>query len=224
MSTVGIRSFVADDREPVRDISYRTGFMGEPAESFWSHKESWADLWTSYYTDHEPQSLFVATIDDSVVGYLAGCMDTAAMTPSTDEIMKAVIRKYWLLFRPGTAGFLYRGMLDTIRDREQARGEFIDPRWPAHLHIDLLPVARGSGLGTALMERWLNKLKEADSPGCHLLTLLENGRALSFFEKMGFRRHGDPTLVAGMRGKGGERLHQQIMVWNPRSDRLASGA
>ena len=120
MSAVGVRSFVTEDREAVRDISYRTGFMGESAQSFWSHKECWADLWTSYYTDGEPQSLFVATMDDTVVGYLAGCMDTAVVTPSTDEIMQAVIRKHWLIFRPGTAGFLYRGMLDTIRDRERA--------------------------------------------------------------------------------------------------------
>jgi hypothetical protein len=77
----------------------------ESAESFWRHKESWADLWTSNYTDQEPESLYGATMDDSVVGYLAGCMDTAAMTPSTDETMKAVIRKHWLLFRRGTAGF-----------------------------------------------------------------------------------------------------------------------
>jgi GNAT superfamily N-acetyltransferase len=215
MSTVGVRSYLADDREAVRDIAYRTGFMGQSAQSFWGHKESWADLWTSYYTDHEPESLYVAIMDDSVVGYLAGCMNTAAMTPSSDETMKAVIRKYWLIFRPGTAGFLYRGMLDAIRDRERASGEFIDPRWPAHLHIDLLPLARGTGLGAALMERWLDRLKEFDSPGCHLLTLIENRRALSFFEKMGFRRHGDPTLVSAMRGKGAERLHQQIMVWNP---------
>lgn len=71
MSPVGVRRFVAVDREAVRDISYRTGFMGESAESFWRHKESWADLWTSYYTDQEPESLYVATMDDSVVGYLA---------------------------------------------------------------------------------------------------------------------------------------------------------
>ena len=216
MSAAGVRSFIAGDREAVRDICYRTGLMGEPDDGFWRHKESWADLWTSYYTDREPESLYVATMDDSVVGYLTGCMDTAAMTPSTDEIMRAVIRKHWLLFRPGTAGFLYRGMLDSMRDREPASGDFIDPRWPAHLHINLLPAARGRGLGAALMERWLNKLKEADSPGCHLGTLVENTRALSFFERMGFRRHGDPALVPGMRGKGGERLHQQIMVWSPR--------
>jgi hypothetical protein len=48
MSVVGVRSFVPGDRETVRDISYRTGFMGESVESFWRHKESWADLWTSY--------------------------------------------------------------------------------------------------------------------------------------------------------------------------------
>jgi len=178
---------VAVDREAVRDISYRTGFMGESAESFWRHKESWADLWTSYYTDQEPESLYVTTMDDSVVGYLAGCMDTAAMTPSTDETMKAVIRKRWLLFRRGTAGF------------QAASGEFIDPRWPAHLHIDLLPVARGSGLGAALMERWLDQLKESSSPGCHLLTLLENRRALSFFENMGFRRPSSGVSSASSR-------------------------
>jgi hypothetical protein len=44
MTTIGVRSYVAEDREAVRDISYHTGFMGESAESFWSHKESWADL------------------------------------------------------------------------------------------------------------------------------------------------------------------------------------
>ena len=69
-------------------------------------------------------------------------MNTAAMTPSTDERMQSVIKKHWLLFRPGTAGLLYRGMLDTIRDRRRASGDFIDQRWPAHLHIDLLPAAR----------------------------------------------------------------------------------
>jgi hypothetical protein len=109
MSVVGVRSFRPADRAAIRDISYRTGLMGESAERFWRHKESWADLWTSYYTDHEPESLHVATVDDAVVGYLAGCRDTATMHPNTQELTRTVIRRHWLLFRPGTAGFLYRG-------------------------------------------------------------------------------------------------------------------
>jgi GNAT superfamily N-acetyltransferase len=215
MSVVSVRSFRPADRAAVRDISYHTGYMDESVESFWRHKGSWADLWTSYYTDQEPESLHVATMDAGVVGYLAGCRNTAAMHPNTQELTKTVVRRHWLLFRPGTAGFLYRGLLDSVRDRERATGDFIDPRWPAHLHIDLLPAARGTGLGAALMERWLHQLREAGSPGCHLLTLVENARALKFFGKSGFRNHGNPTLVGGMRGKQGERLHQQVMVWNP---------
>lgn len=80
--------------------------------------------------------------------------------------------------------------------------------------MNLLPVARGYGLGRALMERWLEQLKQSGSPGCHLSTLVENTAAVSFFEKMGFKKRGEPSLVPGMRGIGDERLHQQIMVWS----------
>lgn len=211
----GVRGYEPGDREAVRDICYRTGFMGKSAASFWRHEESFCDVWTSYYTDREPGSLYVATIDDSVVGYLTGCVDTA-VAPSTAETLASAVLRYWLLFRPGTAGLLYRGLLDTVRDRMRASGDFRDPRWPAHLHVNLLPAARGSGLGVALMERWLDRLGDIDSPGCHLGTLAENAPAHAFFEKLGFRKHGEPTPVPGVRSERGARLHQQMMVWNPR--------
>ena len=212
MSRVDIRAYLSADRDAVRDISFRAGFMGESAASFWPHAESWADVWTSYYTDREPESLSVATIDDTVVGYLAGCIDTAAMSPTADERLVAAIRKDRLLFRRGTAGFLIRAIVDGLRDRDSAKGDFIDPRWPAHLHIDLLPEARGIGLGAALMERWLHQLRQLGSPGCHLATIAENARAVSFFERSGFHSHGRFARVPGMRGSDGGRLHQQIMV------------
>lgn len=215
MSAIGVRGYLPADRPIVRDISYATGLMGESAESFWRHRESWADVWTSYYTDREPESVHIGTIDDAIVGYLVGCLNTASMHPSTDELINEAIRRHWLIFRRGTAGFLYRAMLDTLLDRKSVSGDFIDPRWPAHLHIDLLPSARGTGLGAALMERWLRQLAERGSPGCHLATLIENPRAHSFFERSGFRDRGEPTRVPGLRGARGERLHQQIMVWNP---------
>ena len=82
MSRVDVRAYLPADRDAVRDISFRTGFMGESAARFWQHADSWADVWTSYYTDREPESLSVAMIDETVVGYLAGCLDTAAMSPT----------------------------------------------------------------------------------------------------------------------------------------------
>jgi ribosomal protein S18 acetylase RimI-like enzyme len=214
----GTRAYETNDRADVRMISFRTGFMGDSAASFWRHEESWADVWTSYYTDREPGSLSVATLDGRVVGYLAGCRNTAAMSPTTDELISAAIRKHRLIARRGTAGFLFRAILDSLRDRGRANGDFIDERWPAHFHIDLLPEARGKGLGAALVARWLDQLQADGSRGCHLATLVENERACRFFRTFGFRNHGEPTLVAGMRDAAGQRLHQQIMVRDARTE------
>ena len=69
-------------------------------------------------------------------------------------------------------------------------------------------------VGSALMERWLQQLQRP----VHRVAICSRWsrtRARKFFEKSGFGNHGNPTLVGGMRGKRGERLHQQIMVWNP---------
>jgi ribosomal protein S18 acetylase RimI-like enzyme len=209
---MGVRKYVEGDREAIQDICYLTGYMGDSAEHFWRHKRSFVEVWTSYYINQEPESIYVATKDELVVGYLTGCVDTS-LTPRPDDIYSKIM-KHGLLFRPGTAGFFWRGILDSLKDKQVAIAEFLDERWPSHLHINLLPVARGSGLGRALMERWLDQLRDAGSPGCHLSTLVENTGAVSFFERMGFKRYGEPSLVPGMRGPGGERVHQQIMVWS----------
>jgi hypothetical protein len=64
------------------------------------------------------------------------------------------------------------------------------------------------------MGRWLDRLRAAGAPGCHLQTLVENTRAVLFFERMGFVPHGPTPLVPGIRHQG-RRLHQQTMVWSP---------
>jgi ribosomal protein S18 acetylase RimI-like enzyme len=156
--------------------------------------------------------VYVAIKDHRIVGYLTGCLNTALAAKSDDMIL-AAIKKYGLLFRAGTAGFLWRAIFDGMKDKQVAAGELMDERWPSHLHMNLLRAARGTGLGAALMESWLGQLKQSGSVGCHLGTLVENTRAVSFFEKMGFKAHGEPSLVSGMRGLKGERLHQQFMVW-----------
>ena len=43
-------------------------------------------------------------------------------------------------------------------------------------------------------------------------TLFENTRAIGFFERMGFERHGAPILAPGMRTPSGGRHHLQLMV------------
>jgi hypothetical protein len=65
------------------------------------------------------------------------------------------------MLRGKPAAFLARGIFDVaisaIR-RVPTAADFEDPRWPAHLHINVIPQVRGAGVGTALM------LPEAASP------------------------------------------------------------
>ncbi len=210
-AAVVVRPYEPRDRAAVRGICPRTGFMGEPADWYWRHAESFADIWTGYYTDREPQSCLVAVRDDAIVGYLAGCVDTRTAPPPSAALARATVR-HGLFFRPGTAGFLWRGIADAIRDRATPREAVDDPRWPSHLHINLAPAGRGAGAGSALMAAWMARLAEVGSPGCHLGTLLENRRAIAFFERQGFSAHGPPELAPAMRTRAGERMHVLFMV------------
>jgi ribosomal protein S18 acetylase RimI-like enzyme len=206
-----IRQYQPTDRPAVREICCRTGYIGEPADWYWRNSESFADIWTSYYTDREPESVFVAERSGRVVGYLLGCVDTARAPGPEAAVMRQLLRR-GLLFRPGTAGFFRHVIGDLLRNTAAPAGELRDARWPAHLHIDLLPEGRGLGAGAALMHVWFERLTALGVPGCHLVTMAENVNAIAFFERMGFRRFGPPALVPGMRTPEGKRMHQQVMV------------
>ena len=215
-SAVTIRSFEPRDRDAVRAICVATGFMGEPATWMWRDAPSFADTFSGYYTDREPASARVAELDGEVVGYLLGCRDTRRATSPAAVIGRHVIRR-GIAVRPGTAGILWRSVGDVAVDLTRRRVRlhdltFDDPRWPAHLHINLLPAARGHGVGARLVRGWLDQLRSDGVPGCHLQTMVENEGAVAFFEAMGFRRHGEPVPAPGERTRSGARTHLQRMV------------
>ena len=207
------------DRAALRAIVHATGYMGEPADWYWRDAESFAEIWSGWYTDHEPESCFVAVEGERVVGYLLGCADTAR-APNTRDVIVRQVRKRHLLFRPGTAGFLWRSLWDSLRDRDLPSGDLHDARWPAHLHINLLPEARGKGAGRQLVDAWFERLRRLGVAGCHLGTMAENTNGIAFFERVGFARHGPPQLVPGMRLREGGRMHVQWMTQGGRSGRL----
>jgi ribosomal protein S18 acetylase RimI-like enzyme len=206
-----IRPYGRADREAVRSICCETGYLGEPIDWFWRDRESFADLITRYYTEREPESSFVATCDGRVVGYLTGCVESERARGAAVRELRRMIRRGALL-RPGPGAFLLRAVLDTLRDRGAPDEALADARYPAHLHIDFLPEARGRGLGRRVLERWLARLRELDCPGVHLGAFAENRAGIAFFEACGFTRHGEPRRVPGFRTRAGARMHSQWMV------------
>lgn len=210
-----MRGYASDDRDAVRRICWETGYMGDPVGWQWADRDSFADLFTGWYTDHEPGSARVAELDGRVVGYLLGCRDSRRVRSPGGGTVALHLLARGLLVRPGTAPVLWRSLGDVARGA--VRGEdlpsaFVDDRWPAHLHIDLLPEARSQGVGEALVTAWLDDLAADDVAGCHLETWAENDGAIAFFRHMGFAPRGRPTPMPGLRSPEGHRHHSQLMV------------
>lgn len=210
-----IRPYEARDRSAVRRICFETGYMGE-REWQWRDPESYADLFTSYYTDAEPESALVVERDGNVEGYLLGCLDSKRAWNEA----KIFSRLFWrrgIAVRPSTARWVWRALFDSVRDSGgvgRTQADLVrDPRWPAHLHIDLLPSVRGQGLGGTLLRTWQERLRAAGVPGCHLQTLFENDRAVAAFRSVGFETLGDAVLAPGLRTRTGGRHHVQLLVW-----------
>jgi ribosomal protein S18 acetylase RimI-like enzyme len=209
-----IRPYEARDRSAVRMVCYETGFMGDPVAWMWRDQESFSDIFTGYWTDREPESARVADLNGSVVGYLLGCTDSRNVWNAGKLFTHHAFAR-GCIARPGTAGVFLRMMTDGMSDAIHHRlppVTYYDARWPAHLHIDLLPVCQGRHVGTRLVEGWFETLKAEGIPGCHLQTMAQNTRAIAFFEKIGFAKRGEPEGAPGFRTKSGDRLSVQLMV------------
>jgi ribosomal protein S18 acetylase RimI-like enzyme len=211
-----VRAYEPRDRAAVRAVCYRTGYLGEPIDWQWRDQPSFADVFCGYDTDAEPESAFVLEVDGTVAGYLLGCVDSRRAWSPGAVLGRHIVRR-GLLWRPRTAGVIWHrigdAMLDVAARRVDPRDlEFRDPRWPAHLRIDLLPYARGRGAGRQLVTAWFDRLRSLGVGGCHLQTTGENTSAVAFFEALGFRRRGPVPVVPGLPTRAGERLHLQAMV------------
>ncbi|NDF15858.1 N-acetyltransferase [bacterium] len=72
-------------------------------------------------------------------------------------------------------------------------------RFPAHLHINLSATARGSGIGSLLVESFAKRLMQWSIPGIHIVTAAGERNA-GFYQKNRFREiqrsaRGTPTLL-----------------------------
>lgn len=215
-SPYSVRPYEPRDRARVRHVCFETGYMGDPVGWLWGDRESFADIFSGYYTDVEPSSAFVVEMDGMVSGYLLGALDARQAWNPGAVAGRHMLRR-GIGVRVGTAGVIWRTIADGIADVAAGRIDprtvnSFDPDHPAHLHIDLLPEARGMGAGRRLVEAWFDRLREAGVAGCHLDTFAENTSAIAFFESVGFTRSGPPQVMPGFRRRGRPRLHTQRLV------------
>jgi ribosomal protein S18 acetylase RimI-like enzyme len=146
------------------------------------------DIFAKPYLLFEPELAFVLDVAEApeprVGGYILGVADTARFVERyRAEWLPGLARKYVHVDPPRTRdelirhlGFYPERML--IPELE---------RYPAHLHVDLLPQYQRQGFGRRLLERLIAALRQRGVPGLHLSMDARNGAARAFYDRMGFR-------------------------------------
>lgn len=184
---VSIRPAHPSDLPAIYRICHATGFNGHDASVHVHDPDLIAHTYAGPYAVLEPELVLVATIDQRAAGYILGTTDSAGFHRRSEAAWFPGLRERYRLPPPEdtspTAEFI----------RALHRGHPPPPgvdlhRYPAHLHIDLLPAAQGHGLGRRLMEQWFALLRERHVPGAHLYVSSANTRAVAFYEHLGFDR------------------------------------
>jgi GNAT superfamily N-acetyltransferase len=183
-----IRQYKHSDRVRIREIACNTADRGEPVENFFRDREFIADLLMNYYTDYEPSSTFVKEEANRITGYITGCLDTSkykntmALKIFPSALSRALFRKsFW----NKQTYLLLLSLLKTWQNDGLNRDIPLDI-YPAHLHINIDKNYRGQHTGQALIQNFLQYIKNLGIKGVHLSASGDNQTGRLFFEKMGF--------------------------------------
>jgi GNAT superfamily N-acetyltransferase len=181
-----IRGFTRCDRDVVRKISCETSFLEYPREMILDDDEVLADALTLYFTDFEPESCFVAVVDNQVAGYIIGTKDVIKMEQIVNSkiigklFMRAIARGVFLKWR-NLRFFFY--VIKGLIKREFYMPDF-SKEFPAALHINIDKRYRRYGIGAKLLETYLLYLRKENIKGIHFGTF--SGEAGRFFTRSGF--------------------------------------
>jgi ribosomal protein S18 acetylase RimI-like enzyme len=185
--TALVRPYRVGDRAAVLQIAADTGFFGAPVEAFLDDRRIMQDAFVVYYVDREPEHLWVAEADGSVVGYISG--STGDRRAAVGKARTAAVFAFRLLtFRYRVGKLTWRYFRRT--GGAVVRGEYPHAdlkQYPAELHINLAEAARGLGLGKSLMNACLDQMVALGVPGIHLNTTSLNTAAIRMYEKFGFQ-------------------------------------
>lgn len=187
---VVIRPYKSEDRESIRHICCETGFSGSPVDPLFSDRELFADYLTRYYTDWEPEHIFVAEDEGRVIGYLLGCAYWRRHQWVQTWIMAASVipRGLWRLltgrYDANSRKFLAWCLFNAGRETPSA------PKRCAHMHFNLLPDYRAGGVGARLLAAYVKVLKQKGVKRVYgQMQTTDDRRTERVFNKYGFQTY-----------------------------------
>jgi RimJ/RimL family protein N-acetyltransferase len=179
------------DGRAVRRICIATCWMGEYRPEMLVDERIWAEYWTRWFIDRERQHSWVVRrrCGGEVVGYLTGTADERRFHRYVPWLVPGFARR--LLRRrldgdPVDRGALWNAIRSVIRG-ETDMPTTVMAAYPATWHVDLLPEARGCGLGTAMLDLFIERMRQLGVPGLHAQPMSINPAIIAVLKRAEFR-------------------------------------
>jgi ribosomal protein S18 acetylase RimI-like enzyme len=180
-----IRPYHPSDLTALYRICLYTGDYGADASALYHDPDLMGHYYAAPYAVFEPDLGFVLTHGGAPCGYILGARDTMAFHARCERDWFPLLRLRYPLPDPDDSS-LDAKMIRLIHEGYEVNEALID--YPAHLHLDMLPVAQGQGWGRRLVDTFLARLRALGVPGVHFEVAKKNPKAVGFYEHVGFRR------------------------------------
>lgn len=179
-----IRKYQAGEERALYDICLLTGDSGVDATGLYQDPLLLGEVYVGPYLRLAPDHALVGVDETGVAGYVLGVPDTVAFEEECEASWWPPLRERYPLssFPPESPD---DRIVRMIHNPPRTEPDVVE-RYPAHLHIDLLPRLQGRGDGRRLLTALLEGLAAAGAPGVHLGVSTANERAVGFYRRMGF--------------------------------------
>ena len=172
------------DLPALYEVCLRTGDAGDDATEHFDDPDLLGSVYVGPYVVLDGTIALVGVDADGIGAYVLAALDTAEFEATCERDWWPALRERHPLDGAPAAG----------RDREVIAHIHRPPvmpapvveRYPAHLHIDLLPRMQGGGNGRRMIEALVVELQRSGASGVHLGVAAENARAIGFYEHLGF--------------------------------------
>ncbi|MQB43423.1 GNAT family N-acetyltransferase [Rhizobium sp. ICMP 5592] len=183
---INLRPVRSDDIDQLYVVSLVTGDAGKDATALHRDGRMIGHIYSVPYAVLSPQTVFVAEDGEGVCGYIAGVFDTVAFEERLE-------RDWWPELRgryPEPTGDPSTWNADqrrsyAIHHPKRVPAALTD-RFPAHIHMNLLPRTQGQGIGSTLLEKWLSNARDNGVKGVHLGASAGNCSGIRFWASRGF--------------------------------------
>jgi GNAT superfamily N-acetyltransferase len=172
-----IREFHHSDIPHLMEICLKTGDDGKDGTDCYSDPHFIGQLYALPYVIHNPELCMVVHEHEIPVGYILGTDDTKEFYRWMENQYLPTLRRRYpsgMQCASRTEEF-FLSLMHTDRSLVE-----VDPRFPSHLHINLLPTAQGKGLGHQLITRFTEKLSELGSRGLIYTPVRKMGKRSHF--------------------------------------------